>query len=241
MDRSEYCAQVLAGLRHLSRREREAVRAELEDHMEDHARALLDLGYDERLAEERTVAAMGDPAEVAREMERQYPRGWSVVVGVSVMLSTVIIVSALFGIGMLEPLWNSIVCRFLPPEDFGPSAVSRPLDIRIPIGNDILRIYRVALTEWEGEPHARVSMCAYDRLPGGVVSRQLISHVALESQRGPVSQRTQLATRGGSSWFCDAALLYVPVQSGDGHVTLRYERFGESLTVDIPLPEEVET
>ena len=35
MNRSEYCAQVLSHLRRLSRREREAVRAELEEHMED--------------------------------------------------------------------------------------------------------------------------------------------------------------------------------------------------------------
>ena len=56
MNRSEYCAQVLSHLRRLSRREREAVRAELEEHMEDRVCALLDLGYDQSLAEERTMA-----------------------------------------------------------------------------------------------------------------------------------------------------------------------------------------
>ena len=39
--------------------ERESIRAELDGHMEDHFEALRELGYDEREAEERTIAAMG--------------------------------------------------------------------------------------------------------------------------------------------------------------------------------------
>ena len=87
MDRAEYCARVLSHLRRLSRRERELVRAELEAHIEDHAAALLELGYDAELAEERATAAMGDPAEVGREMGSQYPRGWNAVAGISLVLS----------------------------------------------------------------------------------------------------------------------------------------------------------
>lgn len=119
MDRSEYCAQVLSHLRRLSRREREAVRAELEEHMEDHICALLDLGYDAQLAEERTMAAMGDPAEVGREMEKQYPRGWNVAAGAALILSIFVIFSALsssYNRRMIGYAWESVVCRVSPPE-----------------------------------------------------------------------------------------------------------------------------
>ena len=42
----------MANLRRLTERERSAVQTELEAHMEDHMLALIELGYDEALAEE---------------------------------------------------------------------------------------------------------------------------------------------------------------------------------------------
>ena len=161
MDRAEYCARVLAGLRHLSRRERAAVRRELEEHIEDHAQALLDLGYDEKLAEERTMAAMGDPAEVAREMARQYPRGWRIVTGMSLALCVFVLFSVLsnnYNRRMIGYAWDSVFYRAFPP---GPetviagtvapqgiepvSGVSEAVDIRRTIGNDVLRVYRITV------------------------------------------------------------------------------------------------
>ena len=70
---------MLSGLRRLTGPEREAVRAELDAHMEDHICDLLDLGYDEALAEERTMQRMGDPEEVSRELNKQYPLRWLIL------------------------------------------------------------------------------------------------------------------------------------------------------------------
>ena len=75
MTRREYTDTVLSALRRVTEDERRAIRSEIDGHMEDHICALLDLGYDESLAEERTMALMGDPAEVGRELNRQYT-GW---------------------------------------------------------------------------------------------------------------------------------------------------------------------
>ena len=100
MDRSEYIRQVLACLGRLTRREREAVRSEIDAHMEDHICGLLDLGYPPALAEERTLAFMGDPAEVGRELNKQYPTGWLVVKRAAAALTLAL------ALGMLAPAWR---------------------------------------------------------------------------------------------------------------------------------------
>lgn len=75
MDRRDYTDRVLSSLRRVTEKEREAIRSELDGHIEDHMEALRELGYDEELAEERAIAAMGEPDEVGRELNRQYT-GW---------------------------------------------------------------------------------------------------------------------------------------------------------------------
>lgn len=78
MDRRDYTDRVLSSLRRVTEKEREAIRSELDGHIEDHMEALRELGYDEELAETRTLAAMGDPEEVGRELNKQYPFRWLV-------------------------------------------------------------------------------------------------------------------------------------------------------------------
>ena len=48
-------------LRGATQKEQDAIRAELDAHIEDHICDLIDLGYSEELAEERTMLRMGDP------------------------------------------------------------------------------------------------------------------------------------------------------------------------------------
>lgn len=100
MTRGEYTARVLANLRRLTRKEREAIRAELDAHMEDHVCGLLDLGYPPELAEERTLSFMGDPAEVGRELSKQYPLGWLAAKWAAMALTLV------FVLAMLAPAWT---------------------------------------------------------------------------------------------------------------------------------------
>ena len=56
MDRRDYTDRVLSSLRRVTEKEREAIRSELDGHIEDHMEALRELGYDEELAEERAIA-----------------------------------------------------------------------------------------------------------------------------------------------------------------------------------------
>ena len=69
MTREEYTAQVLASLRRVTTAERASIQAEIDALMEDHICALLDLGYEPELAEERTMTFMGDPVEMGRALD----------------------------------------------------------------------------------------------------------------------------------------------------------------------------
>ena len=114
MDRREYTAQVLSCLRRVTWDEREAIRAELDGHMEDRFESLRELGYDETEAEERTLAAMGDPAEVGRALDRQYT-GWGFVLlsRAAVLLTVVLCVQTLLGRGVLGNFDDRVRARSL--------------------------------------------------------------------------------------------------------------------------------
>ncbi len=148
MDRGEYTDAVLSQLRRVTGDERESIRAELDAHMEDHICALRDLGYDEQLAEERTLALMGDPVEVGKELSRVYTGwGWVLLSRAAVLLTVVLCIQALLGLGVLSNILWSIQARTVPDEihsDYTAAATLRP-DIRIPVGNDVLRVYRVSV------------------------------------------------------------------------------------------------
>lgn len=64
----------------LWRGEHAAIREELSAHLEDHIQALVEQGTDPAEAERRAVAAMGDPAEIGLQLNRQHRPflGWAV-------------------------------------------------------------------------------------------------------------------------------------------------------------------
>ena len=107
--------QVLSPLNRLTAEERENVRRELEEHVEDRMEALLDMGWDAELAERRCLEAMGDPAEIGREMARQYRGKGLLWIGrAAAALTVVVCIQALLGFGMLSNAWSSLEARICP-------------------------------------------------------------------------------------------------------------------------------
>ena len=84
--------QVLANLRRVTPGERAAIRDEIDGHIEDHICDLLDLGYSPELAEERAMSFMGDPVEVGKELDKQYPLRWLVLGRVALVLTAMMCV-----------------------------------------------------------------------------------------------------------------------------------------------------
>ena len=75
----DYGNAVCTFVRHATAKEKEAIRKELADHMEDHALALMDGGYPEDHATRVALASMGDPETVGRELDKAYPLRWLVL------------------------------------------------------------------------------------------------------------------------------------------------------------------
>ena len=246
MDRWAYTDRVLSVLRrgHVTAREREAIRREINGHMEDRFEALRELGYDEREAEERTIAAMGDPEEVGRELNKQYPFRW-LVIGRAAM-----IVTLLFALMVAGPAWdkagdvaNNLWCRFYPlhlldlrdisyggyvdGEYRAVVASAEELDLRQTAGGVTLYIYQAGLEDpAAAETTAWAAASPYwgDPFRSNSVYRRLVATGDIDSS---------------SVDFDEPFMVSGQVRWGEP-LRFAYEISGETLSFEVPLPWEVD-
>ena len=238
MTRGEFLDRVLLPLGRLTAEERENVRRELEEHVEDRMEAMLDMGWDAELAEGRCLEAMGDPAEIGRELARQYRgRGWLWLGRAAAALTAALCIQALLGLGMLGAAWDSLTVRFSPPTvisigELRNVEAEEDLDIRADVGNDVLRIYRVSVGEKEGRRAAMVLACMYDRRPFGIVAGDLNARSRLVNQRG----ETGHSSGGSGNYGAACVVRWTPVEPGDTHIVWECRAIGGTVRLEIPLP-----
>ena len=81
------------------RPDRAAIEEELTAHYEDHVKDLERLGYEQKLAEQRALRAMGDPVEIGRAMDRVHQPwlGWLWLVSKALVVLSIIVVSLYVG------------------------------------------------------------------------------------------------------------------------------------------------
>ena len=224
MDRREYTDRVLACLRRLTPKERAAVRAEIDAHLEDHICALLDLGYDPELAEQRTMAAMGDPEEVGRKLEKQYPIFWLILgraAALLLALCCLFFVQNLSGWHVFENLHNRMSIQhqyLLEKYDVEP-------ELRIQAGSDIVYVYGIDLQEDQAIIHWK----QYDESPWGYLSEMEVSFADCRG-REEIRQRADY-----SSSAVKKERWGITVASGDPYILLRIDRYGERQETRIPL------
>lgn len=243
MGRRQYTDRVLTSLRRVTAKEREAIRQELDGHMEDHMESLRELGYDEELAEERTIAAMGDPAEVGRELNQQYPFRW-LVIGRAAMIATL-----LFALLVAPPAWNkagdvvnNLWCRFYPlhlldlrelswgaDRDYRPMVTeAEKVDLRQMADGVTLYIYQAGLEDPAAEETtawAAVSPYWDDPFRSNNVYRSLMASGDIDSL---------------SFDFDGPFIVSGQVRRGEP-LCFAYDISGETLSFEVPLPWEVDT
>jgi len=93
------------------------------------------------------------------------------------------------------------------------------------------RFRQFAADMWEAE----VQLCAYDRIPGGIVSRRLMEQTWLET---PGGRRDPPKGSGRGNWRVEYGSCYVRLSPEDTYVVLRFEAFDEQIRLELPLPEQ---
>ena len=101
---SQFCDQVVRRVRWFPARG--AIAAELRAHLEDHAAALMERGIPEEEAAEQAVAAMGDPEELGRQLNRAHPP----LLCFSVLVTNIILALLFiaFSFALISQVWNAV-------------------------------------------------------------------------------------------------------------------------------------
>lgn len=107
----EFCDRVCAQVQYVPARD--AIRRELLGHMEDHAAVLQELGVPEEEAMQAAVAAMGDASEIGRELNEQHKPFWGrLLLGLRIALVLVFIfifcvAASASNFGGNNPFWDN--------------------------------------------------------------------------------------------------------------------------------------
>lgn len=241
MNRNEYCDRVLAQVGRLTSDEANDLRNELAGHIEDHAEALVEHGYTEEDAAARAVELMGDPEETGRALREQYRHFWLVIVQrIAIFVTVIACVQGFFMLTMLSGVYESLRERVSPAvnsiswEELDGAA---DLHERILVGDDIVRIDAVSCSTQRAE----VQLTAFDRIPGGVVYARLLHTLRLENERGEVIDEWEdcdypsCVSSSGTLYVCIASHR-VNIEPDDTYIRLIYDRLGEHVALEIPLP-----
>jgi len=241
MDRENFCDRVLSRVRHATPEERTAIRSELLGHLEDHAEALKEAGYDEETAGERALSAMGEPERIGEELNRNYPLGWLILSRVTLAASIFLAVSVFFYWPLLGNTVSSFQAR-IDPEGSGYSIAEEPLatteavNLKTRIGDDVLRVYQVSLMPADDGQTGTVSIaiCNYDRNPFGTASGVVLNTLRLETESGETVPQ-HFRSGGGNSGAYYGVVKGVPVTRQDGYLAVIYDRYGSDARLEVPL------
>ena len=241
MDRNEYCNRVLAQVGRLTTDEANDLRNELAGHIEDHAEALVEHGYTEEDAAARAVELMGDPEETGRALCAQYGGWWLVIVQRAARILTAVLCVMIAGLivkssGLYGAIRDRITVQ--KPSDGWERWDTETPGTRIPIGDDIVRIDAVSCSTQRAE----VQLTGFDRIPGGVVYARLLHTLRLENERGEAIYEgledhdyPSCVSGSGTIYVCIASHR-VNIEPDDTYIRLIYDRLGEHVEVEIPLP-----
>ena len=241
MNRNEYCDRVLAQVGRLTADEANDLRNELAGHIEDHAEALVEHGYTEEDAAARAVELMGDPEETGKALREQYRHFWLVIVQRAARILTAMLCVMIAGLivkssGLYGAIRDRITVQ--KPSDGWERWDTETPGTRLPIGDDIVRIDAVSCSTQRAE----VQLTGFDRIPGGVVYARLLHTLRLENERGEAiyegleDHDYPSCVSGSGTLYVRNASHRVNIEPDDTYIRLIYDRLGEHVEVEIPLP-----
>ena len=229
---------------HATRKEKKAIQAELAAHMEDHALALLDSGYDQDHALATAVASMGDPEEVGKALNKEYPLLW-LILSRGLLIAIVLLVLSLGSFaregfyGLRDTLQARIApmdCPYLETESLTTLPPLAPVDLLHPIGEDsILSIFGIGLSAQEDGTYDAF-VCAVN-YPESIWGHSGLYANKLEFSSNERGYEHVLFFAGGSDKAM-YAFYRIPELMFGNTLTAKYDHFGTAYTLDLPLPWE---
>lgn len=226
---TEYGVAVCAYIRHATAKEKEAIRKELADHMEDHAQALIDGGFPEDHAIQIAVESMGEAETVGRELDKEYPLRWLVLSRLALLpLIWIIAASLLLTPASLGWLYNNLQSHYFPMTLVETQrAEMTPLDIRKDLpGGVVLSVYGVGTFPPSGDSYTVcVGVTGYNKNP--FLATDFADFAITFSHGG----------EEGYAGF-DYGVYQIPSMTYGESLTLHFDHYGTSFDLDIPIPWE---
>ncbi len=232
-----YCNRVCSVLKKATKKEKSSLSEELLDHMESHAEALVELGWDPQEARDYAVEAMGDPETVGRQYDEKLSSFW---LWCGRVLRVLCILLAVLMLEQITGNWLGLRSHFearWDPYNHGPESsvhgnVLRCDRVDIPVptpsGKQVIRVYQTQLvSDWTGENYkVIVSVVGYPKNPLGTKS-DLLSYMTMDGYHG------SSASAPGYAYH----RLSAEVEKGQESVELVIyrEATGTDIRVEIPL------
>jgi len=237
----EFCDSVLSAIPRATGGEREAIRAELLDHLSDHREMLVEHGMEELEAERRAIEAMGDPTEIGRAWNEKLSPFW-LWLGRLCCVGFVLILLFSSGniLGTADNILESIVARRNPGIYVSEREVTgyeliweNEPTMEKPFGEHIIRIERVELYESRIEKDY-IAQIYYVTWHQDVFGKALDSKVfRWEEKYGPGV--TYMG--GGSGWggYVSYAREKLAVDKGLEAIEISFDYNGNHFEAVIPL------
>ena len=246
-----YLQAVCACLRHATAKEKQAVAQELQDHLDDHAAALVEAGWDPEEAQTHALAAMGEAKEVGQALNREFPLRWLILSRMALaalILAVAVALPFLFpavagAAGSLQARWDPAAyaaAHFEAP----PPLV--PMDVQWEIyDGTILSLYGVGLRELpqEGYYSADLYTVLYHRNPFRSTPLLLgelwvTAQDAEEELFVPYPAGLPLSGTTHQNFNATYSVIEVSGDFAGQDITLHYRYLDTSFALDISLPWE---
>ena len=231
----EYCRQVRQSLKKATQKERASLTEELMDHMESHAEALVELGWDPEEARDYAVQAMGDPETVGKQYDEQLSSFWlvcwyvlrGILVVLAVWIALAFLLQGRFVFYNVQARWEEDTMWVGFPQD-KEILSHQSLDIKIPLDRYTVRIFRTEIyyeEAWE-RYMARVYAVNYPNNPFYTIGPLMTSGAGVEGLDGI----------GGLEGSVGRWVFIGPVEKGSDHVVFYIENEYTDMHIQVKIP-----
>lgn len=249
-----FCDRVLECLSRATKKEKEAVRAELEAHIEDHRDALIERGMDPMAALNKAEEDMGDPEKVGQALNAQFSTFWLWAKrGIQAVICLALLLLLFSETSLLTDPWKTLTgawenwqARQGKAVEFGteyqPENVIRTLELweTMQVGEEIICLCRVELTPWDERPDYYIGhfyFCTYSENLFDPPNNNVLGQLTVTPESGPIDLIWGL-TGWRQGWYRTAegngaaTMIYKDViKEGDAYVDVTYDHYGTYVTM----------